>query len=94
LSIYHINNSNSTDDIYFDYLNFSYYEDSEERYSLFLPSELYIRFNCTGCYHSPKVNGEWISYYNKSENINGGFKMIQIKNEGGWISVDFVSELN
>lgn len=87
LTITHINNSVGE----FDVLNFTYYSAGMLQSSYFSSAENYIRFNCTKCYHTPNLNGNWSSYYNSSM-YNGGSKKIRIESRGEWVSIDFIQE--
>ena len=80
-TIHHINNSNGE----FEYINISYFLDSEPISSIFSPSELYMRFNCTTCYHDYNLN---ISWYNTSD-FAGGSKVLRIESKGEFVSIDF-----
>lgn len=85
-TIHHINNSNGTDTIEFDYLNISSYLDGNRVDNIFSPNQLYIRMNCTRCY-----NTENYSHYNSSD-FGGGPKRIRIESKGDWVSIDFINE--
>ena len=90
ITIVHMNNSNSTTKILFDYLNITYYNNGNLTSSIFTANQNYIRFNCSKCYNGPIVNGSWISYYNDTSDITGGTKTIEIYSEGNYVNIDFV----
>ncbi len=93
MSIYHMNLSNSTDDIYFDYLNISYYyEGSGEISNIFTTNENYIRFNCSRCYHGPIINGSGVSYFNYTSDFAGGPKKIRIYSMGDYVNIEFIRD--
>jgi hypothetical protein len=89
LTIHHLNNSNATDVIEFDYFNFSYQFEGQYISSIFEARDTYIRFNCTRCNHDLVRN---VSYYNQSD-FSGGIKNIRIESKGDWVSVDFINDL-
>jgi len=95
LTIHHINNSNSTNEIYFDYLNMTYMVDKRIISSIFTTKEDYIRFNCSLCNHTINIGGNWTSYYgsytkNDSALMSWGPKEIEIKSKGDYVLIDFM----
>jgi len=93
LTIEHMNVSDPSgapgDRLYFDLLKIEFYTDEGVGSQVFETNELYVRFNCTKCYQTPRVNGSWISYFNYSD-YNPGFKKIRFESFGDWVSMDFV----
>lgn len=92
LTIHHVNitdPNNPGERLYYDYLNFSYYDEDDYYSLLFEANELYIRFNCTRCDNTSIVDGEWVSYYNDTSDFAGGPKRINIESKGDWVSIDF-----
>lgn len=88
-TIHHINNSKGE----FDYLNITYIFDKQIISSIFLPTELYIRFNFSNSLNTPKINNNWISYFsgnNATSNYNGGVKSIRIESQGDFVSLEFI----
>ena len=92
MTIEHRNNSNSTDNIYFDYLNISYYVNGNISSSLFTANENYIRFNCSKCTNGPRIADNWTSYYNDTSDFVGGPKTIKIYSMGDYVNIDFVKD--
>jgi len=90
MSIEHRNNSNSTTDINFDYINITYYTHGNISSSLFTANENYIRFNCSRCINEPNIGGNWTSYYNDTSDFAGGAKTIKIYSMGDYVNIDFV----
>lgn len=84
LTIHH--SKNSITDEKFDYLNFSLYTEGNISSEIFLTKELYIRFNCSKCYHNTLTN---VSYFNISD-FAGGPKVIKIESHDDYVTFDFV----
>ncbi len=89
LRIHHVYNYTlpvTGENVSYDYLNISYVSDGDVYSMLFEPREMYIRFNCTICYHNTTHN---FSYYNES--LHGeGFRRIRFESMGDWVAVDFM----
>lgn len=81
-----IHHTNNTLGEKFDYLNFTIQGEKIFTNQLFLTKELYIRFNCSSCYHNNITN---ISYYNSSD-FSGGLKVIKIESRENYVTLDFV----
>lgn len=88
-TIVHINNSNLTTSMEFDYINVSYISNNVLVSNIFSTKENYIRFNCSSCYHTVKVNGNYTSYFNTSD-FSGGVKKIKITSKSDYVQIDFV----
>lgn len=74
----------------FEYLNITYFWQGQKTSSIFNPSDLYVRFNCTYCYHVRTLGSKMnVSYYNASD-ASLGTKQIQITSMGSFVNVDFV----
>ena len=86
LTLHHVNLSGEE----YDFFNISYYGNDFNYDSIIvLPEEMYIRINCTYCHHSPNVDGNWVSWYNRSD-FNEGPKKVRLESKGDWVSIDFV----
>jgi uncharacterized protein (UPF0333 family) len=83
-----VSDPNGPGRLYFDTLKVDYFG---EESSYFETNELYVRFNCTKCYHTAQVNGSWTSYYNESD-FSATFKKIRFESFGDWVSIDFIKE--
>jgi len=82
--------------IQFDYLDIEVLNDipknlTDTIHNIYESNQLYIRFNCTKCYQTIPINGNWISYYNDSD-FNGGAKSIRFEGFENYVSVDFYFE--
>lgn len=73
----------------FEYLNITYLGNKGLSSNIFQTSENYIRFNCTNCYHTTNVNGNYTSYYNESD-FSGGSKKIKILSKGNYVEISFI----
>ncbi len=81
--------------IQYDFLNISYYPENSRTintYSsmIFETNEIYMRFNCTKCYHTTNLNGNWSSYFNSSD-FTAGTKQIKVESKGDWVDIGFVT---
>ncbi len=86
LTIIHINKSGTQ----IDYFNFSFITgDGFLLNEIVIADETYIRFDCTDCYNSTPVGGNWTSWYEPSD-YGKGPKKISIESKGDWVSVDFI----
>lgn len=76
----------------YSYLNISYVSDGNVFSSLYFPSEIFVRFNCTQCYTNPNpipaANPFNTTYFNDSDH-SAGTKTITIISYGNWVSLDF-----
>lgn len=90
-TIIHKNTSDGVTTKEFDYLNISYISGGEVVSNIFAANENYIRFNCSLCYHSPNINGNYTSHYNSSD-FSGGVKKIKIISKNEYVQIDFVNE--
>lgn len=90
-TIEHVNNSNGGTYVVFDYLNISYIGDKGTVSNTFTTKETYTRFNCTKCYHTTNIGGNYTSYFNSSD-YTGGVKKMKIQSRGDFVSIDFVNE--
>lgn len=82
LSIHHIENKTNEygENVSYDYLNITYFQKRKIISSIFTPSDLDVRLNCSGnrCNHVPSRN---LSYYNSSV-ASSGLKEIRIESKG------------
>jgi len=77
----------------FDYIDIETYPKvpkslNDTIHYIFEANKEYIRFNCTECYQTTNVGGNWSSYFNTSD-FGPGFKDIKVENLGSFISIDF-----
>ena len=86
LTIVHVNKSGTQ----IDYFNFLFItEDGFSLNEIVIAEKTYIRFNCTRCYSSTPIGGNWTNWYKPSD-YGKGPKKISIESKGDWVSVDFV----
>lgn len=85
LSIHHSQNPDTGEN--FDYLVFSLGVENNSDDHVFMPNDLYIRFNCTDCRHDYTSN---VSYYNDTSMFSGGKKRIKLESVGDYVNIGFV----